>query len=383
MLYRAILKIQENADAYHLLGLIASATSHHQEAINLIAKAISIKEDALFYHNLGMVYHQLGNDKESTSNFEKAISFNKSYPNIHLAYFNLGVNAKDEGELQKAIELYNKAIEIKSDFKEAHLNKGLILLLLGNFEEGWKEYEYRLNQEINIPEWQGEKNKKVLVVSEQGFGDDIQFIRYLPLIQGCEIIFKCKPELKELFKNLGYEYYNNQKCDCYINLMSLPRIFKTDISNIPPILDFKINSIPFNSKRLKVGLCWHGNKNQENDKNRSMKFDDLKPLLNLPIDFYCLQKGEPQDGLINLDEINSFEGTASIIKGLDLVISVDTAIAHLAGSLNIPCWTLLCKIPDWRYLLDRTDCLWYPKMKLFRQEKSWKDVVEKVKKELN
>lgn len=385
LMYRAILDVVEHPDAYHLLGLIASQTNHNDDAVSLIKKAIAIKEEPLFYHNLAMVFDKLEN-KESIRYFEKAVDLGDNYPNSHLAYFNLGVYYKDRGDLDRALRFYDSALKIKPDFSPAHLNRGLILLLLGRFTDGWGEYEYRDKEKLDKPEWNGESGKKVLVLAEQGFGDSLMFARYLPLIRdrNCKVIFDCKPELKSLLRNPEFDYYNKQDYDCYVNLLSLPRIFDTNLSNIPKIIELRIEKKKFSNKKFKVGVCWHGNKNQENDKNRSVtsdKFNILKEISGVEI--YSLQKGE-DGGFILLDDINSFEGTSSLIKSLDLVISVDTSIAHLAGSLGVKCWTLLCYTPDWRYLLERKDSPWYPSMELFRQPSpgDWDSVFFDVKQKL-
>ena len=189
ILYKKILdKYPSNHNAIHLLGLIAYQVGKYEQAIENINKAIQLKPTAIYYNNLAMAYDKLGKEEESTKNFIRALEIDPKYDKAHLAYYNLGVYFKENGEIIKALDYYNKAIKLDNNFYEAHWNKSLILLLLGRFDEGWKEYDYRFKKEnptdsrnFNKPRWDGSllNSKKILVVSEQGFGDNIQFIRYL------------------------------------------------------------------------------------------------------------------------------------------------------------------------------------------------------------
>lgn len=416
IIYRKILdKDPFNHNAIHLLGLIAYQVNRYEEAIKYINKAIELKPDAIYYGNLAMAYDKLGKEEESAKNFIKALSINPAYDKAYLAHYNLGVYFKENGKIFEALEHYNKAIELDNNFFEAHWNKSLILLLLGKFDEGWKEYDYRFKKEnptdsriFNKPKWDGSSlnGKKILIVSEQGFGDNIQFIRYIPLIKEKKgyIILECRKELKILFKNLFNidEFIDKENIvhkiefDFYIHLMNLPMLFKTNLDNIP-------NKIPYleanteistklkeklNTHKFKIGIAWKGNPEQANDKNRSTTLDKFK-LLNIPgISLFSLQKNAEENveelnsyNIIDLaNYINDFADTASIINNLDLVVSVDTSIAHLAGALGKPVWTLLSFIPDWRWMLNRNDSPWYPNMKLFRQTQlgDWDSVFKKA-----
>lgn len=419
-IYREILRqVPDNADALHLLGLVEHQSGRHEDAAELILRAI--KKDpnqSAFYGNLGMVYDSLGNEEESSKYFLKALEFDKKYSMAYLAHYNLGVFFKERGQIEEALKHFTESIKLKEDFAEAHWNRALILLLLGNFKEGWKDYEYRFKKKdptdsriFHKPEWTGNSldGKKILILSEQGYGDNTNFARYLPMIRekGGKIILECKKELKELFEN-SFDIDKivikgeaiNEDYDCYIHMMSLPQVFETDMNSIPDKIPYlKANPIlveEFREKiregELKIGICWAGNPEQENNKNRSTTseyFKDLKKINGVKL--YSLQKGEAEKELddseiINLaDELDDFSKTAAAIENLDLIISVDTSVAHLAGAMGKPVWTLLSFIPDWRWLLGRKDCLWYPSMKLFRQKKSgdWDSVFEEVEKELN
>lgn len=407
IIYRKILEKGPNSDALHLLGLIAHQTGKHEEAIQLINNAIKIKSDAIFYNNLGMIYDFLGKEQESAENFEKALSINPIHINAHLAHFNLGVFFAEKGEFEEALKHYDKAIELDKEFFDARWNRSLILLLLGRFEEGWKDYESRFMKKnpsdariFNKPKWNPSLKGRLLVISEQGFGDNIQFIRYLPLIKDCYIILECKEELKKLFQDFKInEFVEKDQAkdfDFYIHMMSLPSLFKTDLSSIPNQVPYlkpdsklveKFKS-KFSTEKFKIGIAWAGNPNQDNDKNRSTTFEKFKFLADIPgIQLYSLQKDQQisDSTIINLaEDINNFSDTAAIIENLDLIISVDTSLAHLAGALGKPVWTLLACIPDWRWLLNRNDNPWYPSIKLFRQPKpgDWDSLFNEVKKEL-
>ena len=419
ILYRKVLeKEPRSSDAFHLLGLVAYQKGKCKEAIKNINKAIQLKPDASFYGNLGMVYDALGDKEKSKECFLKALNINSKYGKAHLANYNLGVYYREKGEIKKALEYYNEAIKLDEGFSEAHWNRGLILLLLGRFERGWEDFEYRMKKKsptdsrvFGKPKWDGSvlNGKKILVVSEQGFGDSIQFVRYLYLIKekGGYIVLECKRELVKLFESLGVidefiEKSNavpNVDADYYVHLMSLPYIFKTNLENIPnkipylkaePELVEKFKS-KFNSDKFKVGIVWSGNKSQDDDKNRSMRFKNFESLREIKeVDFFSLQKGKSVEQLDDVEvvdigeEINDFADTVAVIENLDLVISVDTATVHLAGAMGKPVWILLTKVPDWRWLLDREDSPWYPTMKLFRQKKSgdWDEVIGRVKREL-
>ena len=305
-IYKKILeKDPNNSNALHLLGLIAYQSRNYEKAINLIKQAIQLKPHiAIYYGNLGMVYDIMDKEEDSVKNFKKALEINPQYENSHLAYYNLGIYLANRGKLWEALECYNKAIEINKNFFDAHWNKSLILLILKKFEEGWKEYEYRFKKKnptdsriFNKPKWNGSylKGKKILILSEQGFGDNIQFVRYIPLVKerGGYVILECKKELIKLFENFsGIDELTEKKDNTipnvdfnfYIHLMSLPKIFNTNLNNLPnkvPYLNANPKTVEkfknkFNTESFKIGIVWAGNPNQENAKNRSPTFKNFK-----------------------------------------------------------------------------------------------------------
>ncbi len=425
IIYKAILeKIPQNTDALHLLGLVKYQTGESKKAIELIEKAVSIRGDiAIFHGNLGMVYDSIGDEEKSIREFERALSLNPNYEGAWRAYYNLGIYYSSIGEIEKALENYNKSINLKKDFAEAYWNRALVLLLLGKYEEGFNDYEYRFKKEkpsdsrvFEKPKWNGEdlNDKKILVITEQGAGDNFQFMRYLKLIkekhENCKILLECQKELLNLFKSFDEideivekdkNKIPNVDFDYYTHLMSLPVVFGTNLDNIPLKNKYinvnkkvvkKFENL-FDKNKFNIGIVWAGNPKQENDKNRSMKFENIKELGKVEgIQVYSLQKGEivkeidfSNKEIIDLSEkMKDYEDTAGIIENLDLIISVDTSVSHLSGALGKETWTLLTKIPDWRYLLEGEKCIWYDSMRLFRQKEKgdWKSVIKNVKEEL-
>ncbi len=448
-----IIKAGPSAESYYTLGVFLQEKGFFDEAVLHYQKAISVNPNFIEAHfNMGVAYQQLGEHEKAILAYQQVIALNSENPKAHLnlgiafkelglyeealkslktalkikpdyamALYNLGNVYLAKGQYNEAMDYYKKTISIDQEYAEAHWNIALLNLLSGNFKEGWQGYEWRwklgnlaVKKNFNKPEWDGSdiNGKTILIYTEQGFGDTIQFIRYVPLIakQNAKVIIECEKELIALLRNVEgvYDIFPKESklpdFDFHCPLLSLPLKFNTTIDTIPSQIPY-INvdaelmkkwraKIPANSK-LNVGLTWAGNPELRRDYNRSCSFDDLSHLLNIPdINFYSLQKGEAFYQILNnpegikvldyTDELNDFADTAALIQNLDLVISVDTAVAHLAGALGRPVWTLLPFVPDWRWMLDREDSPWYPTMRLFRQPSigDWKSVIERVKDEL-
>ncbi|KKK84230.1 hypothetical protein LCGC14_2785440, partial [marine sediment metagenome] len=330
---------------------------------------------------------------------------------------------QEQGKLDEAIASYDRAIALQSDYAEAHMNRSFALLLTENFEQGWQEYEWRLRAKdrasptFQQPRWDGSplNGRTILVHAEQGLGDTIQFIRYLPLVKarGGHVIFECQKPLYRLLKSCAgideiIERTSTRKLlaqfDLYIPLPSLPGIFGTTLNTIPsdssyitvdPDLVTQWRIRLGHNEDFKIGIVWAGNPDHNMDRARSCSLADFAPLVDIPdLTFYSLQKGpasaeanDPPKGMkiVNLeDELNDFADTAAVIANLDVVISVDTAVVHLAGAIGKTVWTLLPFVPDWRWLQNRDDTPWYPTMRLFRQTplNDWTGVFEQVKKVL-
>jgi len=297
------------------------------------------------------------------------------------------------------------------------------LLVRGDFLQGWEEYEWRWKTkdaafpERNFaqPQWDGSplEGRTLLLHAEQGLGDAIQFIRYLPLVaqNGGNIVLECQPELQRLFQRMAPDLpvlamgQALPAFDVHCPLMSLSRVFSTDLGNIPqtvPYLHADAAEAALWGERLaglgsslKVALVWAGNPTNKNDRKRSLKLASLAPLAEVPgVRFISLQKGDATAeartlpagvALIDVaEDLKDFADTAALLANLDLVISVDTAVVHLAGAMGRPVWTLLPFAPDWRWLLGRADSPWYPTMRLFRQPAigDWDAVIAEVREQL-
>ncbi len=402
------------ADAHNILGSIYQQKGDLEEAIASYLKAINCGTDAyMAYNNLGCALRLRGDVEGATAAYRKSLEINPDFP---AAMNNLGTALRDQGCLDESIAWYRKAIQLNPDFAEAHWNLSFALLLKGDYEEGWEEYEWiwKLKPPMrNLPQprWDGTalKGKSILVYAEQGFGDVIQFARYIPLVAEREgtVIVGCQRELKDLLRSVqGVTFvvaFGERVPVFHVQcpLPSLPRLFKTTLDSIPdsmPYLHADRATVEKWKKRigartsaLKVGLAWAGSAGHLNDYNRSCRLDLFLPIARMPgVQLISLQKEIPprwaSDSLSQLhvldfmDEVENFLDTAGIIENLDIVISVDTAVAHLAGALGKRVWTLLPYAPDWRWMLHREDSPWYPTMRLFRQPSpgDWKSVIVRV-----
>ncbi|MDH4027508.1 MAG: tetratricopeptide repeat protein [Nitrospirota bacterium] len=417
---RAISLNPDFAEAHNNLGNVLKKKKRYEEAVRHYNRAMTLKPALTeAYTNLSDAYREQGRFDEAVEQCKRALILK---PDFELAYVNLGNIFLDKGNYSDALAYNQKAIDIKPDFKDAHFNKGIVLLLRGEFNEGWKEYEWRFHSkeilkdigytDMKIPLWDGSplEGKTILIKSEQGIGDHIQFIRYAPLVKerGGRVIYECHKELMRLFEghsgiDVLIEKPYTSGCaedpDTYVYLLSLPGVFGTTLDNIPagvpyPGVDKHTSdgwNERFDKKMFNVGLVWSGDPGHRNDRNRSCRLSDLTPLADVSgVALYSLQKDGPgviPAGMKITDlgtEFNDFYDTAAAIENMDLVISVDTSVAHLAGAMGKTVWTLLPFIPDWRWMIDREDTPWYPAMRLFRQQRpgDWQSVINRVVYEL-
>ncbi|MEG4444008.1 TIGR03032 family protein [Microcoleus sp. AT9_B5] len=414
-------KILQPEDAEYLLNLGNDAYNQGnlEAAMQQYQKCLELKPDYLMArYNLGVVYLEQEQWKEAILELEQVIATN---PNHAEAYNNLGIISQHEHRLNEAIEYYQKAIANRYQFPDAHFNLGMALLQMGEYTQGFAESEWRW-QTNNFtpficpqPLWDGSdlNGKTILIHTEQGSGDAIQFIRYIPLIaeRNCRIILVCIPDLMPLFATIPHidkmippGDIATSEFDVYAPLMSLPHILGTTLDTIPaqiPYLEPREENSVFpilhssQSNKLKLGIVWCGSPTHKNDRHRSCELDDFAPIMNIKtIDFFNLQKVAIPTDREKLREFNvcdlsyylrDYGDTARAIAQLDLVITVDTSVAHLAGALGKPVWTLLCYSPDWRWMLERSDTPWYPTMRLFRQSKprDWVEVFNRVAEALN
>ncbi|HVT87532.1 MAG TPA: tetratricopeptide repeat protein [Tepidisphaeraceae bacterium] len=403
------------------LAVALYQSNHVKHGIEVCRQLIrQIPEHSQAWNNLGIMLRDQNNMDEAIGAFYKAIQFK---PDNADATTNLGNALREVGRFDEAVESLRKAVELSPQWPIAHHNLGSNLLLNGQWEQGWTEFEWRCRikhpQPVCLdfprPRWDGGaiKGRTILVHAEQGLGDTIQFIRYLPRVveRGASIVLMCQPPLKKLLidfpglKQLITTSDPSPEVDCHCPLMSLPVIFKTTLDAVPADIPYLKADSDLSFKwrqrladittKKKVGLVWAGRKAHIEDRTRSMALSVLSPLAKVhDIYFISLQKDlSPEQSshpsftsnwFDRTNELNDFADTAALIDRLDLVISVDTAIAHLAGAMGKPVWLLLSYVPDWRWMLHREDTPWYPTMKLFRQKTlgDWQPVVERVMQEL-
>ena len=392
------------------LGTVLQHEGQSLEAIDCYQQALKLDtNNAECVNNIGAVYHEQGKTQVAISYYQQALNLK---PDFVDAINNLGHAFVDLGQFQAALSCHYRALELQPENSTAHLEYALTLLLFGDFRRGFAEYEWRWRtsqlqpRQFAEPVWDGSslQGKTILLHVEQGFGDSIQFIRYAPILcnQGAKVMVACYPELMRLFATVaGVEYLSVSfedlpAFDVQAALMSLPRILDTTLETIPanvPYLappaecSFALSS----DAKLKVGIVWAGNPKRRKDYQRSCSLSDFIQFLDIPgIAFYSLQKNLSEGDRTLLNQhlvpdlnphLNDFADTASAISQLDLVISVDTSVAHLAGALGKPVWVLLSFAPDWRWLLDRDDNPWYPTARLFRQSQpeNWQNLFEEVK----
>jgi len=449
--FRAVLeRYPQHPDALHLLGVVTYQAGDAERALEMISRSLELAPDRLyFWLNFSEISRASGRTDAAIRGFKKAIELSPNFagawyglgqaheragdfPDAIAAYrrsmeldandpcpqLNLGVLIEREGQYDEARRLFERALELRPDYPHAHVALGLSMMRRGELERAWPHYEWRwrhphfrgagLDQEH--PVWDGAhlNGKTIVVRNEQGLGDVLQFVRYLPMIsaRGGQLVLEAQPPLESLLRqnpSFGSIVAIGDALPIYdiqVGLLSLPGIFKTDMSNIPATVPY-IEVDPLVVRRwrqrlgepagLRVGLVWAGNPRFPGDKRRSITLESFAPLLKIPaVAFYSLQVGSageqakaPPAGANLTDlgpDLRDFTDTAAVLLQLDLLIAVDTSVVHLAGALARPVWTLIPYVPDWRWFMDREDSPWYPTMRLFRQRRldDWSDPIERV-----
>lgn len=401
------------------IGLTMEKLERYEPALDTFQELVARYPEYWEGHNkLGLSLQQAGKLEAAEEVFRKGIDCNPHYLRF---YGNLGNLLQKRGHYREALSYYNRAIEMEPKYYEALFSRSLLYLLFGNFKQGWADYEYRwkLNSvkmnAFDAPRWQGEslKDKMILLWAEQGYGDAVQFIRYVPLVKrrGGRIVLASPRSLLSLFRSVkDVDVYREEgqadsiRYDFHSPLMSLPGVFNTTQETIPADVPYlavearrqaKIDErLNLAADKLNVGIVWSGNPSNKNDFNRSCKLEHFELLQKIDgIALYSLQKGQAAEQLanrgnasvVNLDPlIADFSDTAAIIQRLDLVISIDTAVAHLAGALAKPVWILLPYYPDFRWMLNRDDSPWYPTMRIIRQPEpgDWRSVFQRIQSRL-
>ena len=397
-------------NVYQSLGRLDDAAAADRVAIAADARL------AEAHFGLAVVLEKTGEAGEAIAHCRAALALR---PNFAEASLGLGFLLEQEGDAQGALERYREAIAARPDYAEARFNYGLQLLLRGDYEAGWKEYEWRMRlpglegawPPAGGATWDGSplEGRVILLYGEQGFGDVLQFVRYAPLVaeRGGAVILRCQPKLKALLSTVpGVSAVLGTgeplpPFDVSCSLLSLPRVFGTTLETIPAPPSY-VRPDPEKARHwkarlaadgasLKVGLFWATETKSRLSSLKSLTLDMLAPLGGVPrVTYYSLQRGAaagqaayPPQGMAIVDlskELADFSDDAALMSHLDLIISVDTATAHLAGAMGRRVWTLTHFPPEWRWLLGRDDSPWYPTMRLFRrgQADTWEQVILRI-----
>jgi tetratricopeptide (TPR) repeat protein len=412
------------AEAYSNRGNALQDLKQFDAAIASYDKAIQLKPDyADAYSNRGLALQGLKQFDAAIASYDKAIQLKPDYAE---AYYNHGNALQDLKQFDAAIASYDKAIQLKPGYVEVYWNNSLALLRLGDFSRGWELYEWRWRRDDSIfegrgftkPLWLGIEslqNKTILIHAEQGLGDTIQFCRYVKSVTSiaAKVVLEVQPSLVKLMEELDLSLdilargTTLPNFDYHCPLLSLPLAFQNiGDTAIPTESYIKAGQARiekwrshFNNEQFNIGINWQGNANLKIDIGRSFPLALFEGVASFSkVKLFSLQKNEGTEQLNNLpkemviesfgedvDSEGAFLDTAAIIKSLDLVITSDTAVAHLAGALGCRVWLVLKWVPDWRWMLDEDSSSWYPSMRLFRQNKAddWEGVFDKIESELN
>jgi hypothetical protein len=416
-----ILKTEpQNGEVLHLIGMIASEAQQYGMAIAFIRKAIALQgERAFLYASLGRAYRFLWRLDEAAQSCRHALAIDPSCADAH---YEMGATLYQQGRIGEAIECCRHAIELKPDHAKSHVKLGNAHVLLGEWKVGWAEYEWRLRDgglhrqpHDSAPQrWYGEPldGARILIHAEMGFGDTLQYVRFVSLVaaRGGRIVLEIQPELCHLLS--GYPDTDLvvargagvPDCMWHCPLVSLPHVLGTEVATVPaqiPYVAVPPNLLQVWATRLgnagsRIGLVWAGAPTHKWDRVRSLRQLSLvAPLGEIEgLTFFSLQKGTaaeqaatPPAGLRLVDlspQLHDFAHTAAAIANLDLVITVDTAVAHLAGALGKPVWIMLACANDWNWLIGREESPWYPTARLFRQPAlgTWDPVIKRIAGEL-
>jgi tetratricopeptide (TPR) repeat protein len=418
---RALAARPNYAEALSNRGVALNELKRFDEALTSYDRALVLRSgyvEALT--NRGKSLGRLQRFEEALASYDRVLT---AQPNHAEALSGRGAALHELKRFDEALAAYDRILALRPDDADAHCSQAIYWLLTGDFDHGWEKFEWRWetahmkNEKRTFakPLWKGADEiagKTILLHAEQGFGDTIQFSRYVPLVaaRGANVILEVQKSLRDLmsaFPGITRVMVRGEPLpdfDMHCPFFSLPLAFGTRLETIPaatPYLhappqglrDWEKRLGP--ERRLRIGLAWSGDPKNNNDYKRSIGLSSLLPLLNIDATFVCVQKDiRPADAAVLKDrgdilffgdELKTFSDTAALISCLDLVISVDTTVAHLAGALARPVWVLLPFVPDWRWLLDRDDNPWYPTARLFRQDdaRSWDKVIAAVRTALN
>jgi tetratricopeptide (TPR) repeat protein len=409
------------------LGLGQSALGHHREALECYERAIGLSPGFAEAHNArGSALRELQRLEEALESYERAITL---APHLAHAHSNRATVLDLQSRYAEALAGHERAIALRPDYADALFGRGISLLRLGRLEQGWRDYEARLSMSVARPllgpegRWRGEAmTGRLLVHCEQGLGDTIQFVRYVELVKqrGIEVTLVVQRALERLISHsLPVDVLALDEprppFERHCPLLSLPLIFGTTLETIPnavPYLKAEPSKVSYWREKLgekckpRVGLVWSGGFRPDQPEvwnvnaRRNIPLETISRLNSADFDFYSLQKGDPAESELrsakdkywsgenffnHVAELEDFSDTAALIENLDLVISVDTSTAHLAGALGKPVWILNRFDTCWRWLLERSDTPWYPSARLYRQATAgdWSSVIEDVRRDLS
>ncbi len=413
---RELLTLTPSDDEMRIrLGYVLTQQEKLSEATQIYEELGRQQPDyAEMQQNLAYVYERQGRLADAERAARRAVELR---PDSAEAFNNLGIALRSLHRLPEACAAFDQALTLQPDFPLARFNLGTTRLMAGELQQGWPGFEARellttlASPARPEPRWQGEPltGKTLLVFADEGLGDTLQFARFLPQAKaasGANIVLECQTSLCGLLKNVAGAdevvagRHSTQTCDAAVSLLSLPGILGTSLDSLPAEIPYvrtdSSSTEPFAdilaANAINVGLVWHGNPAQPRNPLRSCPLAEFRPLLDIPgVNFVSLQVGS--EGTAQIAEadlhgrltdtsgrLNDFQDTAQLINGLDLVVTVDTSVAHLAGAMGCEVWTLLSHTPDWRWMLQRSDSSWYPTMRLFRQPVwgDWPSVIAQV-----
>jgi tetratricopeptide (TPR) repeat protein len=413
MANNALAQDANQAEPHATLAAVFIRQRKWEQALSECRQALQLNPhlpEALF--NLASCHLEMGQFAEATQVCQDALRINPDHIDIEQI---VGLIALKESRLDDALSSFDKVLRKKPNEALVHFNRAVTWIMQGNYEQGWPEYEWRWKcKEFDLkpftkqPIWNGSSlaGKTILLGAEQGLGDTLQFIRYAPLVkqQAAKVVVACHPSMLRLlsrcagFDRLVSHLEFTGTFDEHAPLMSLPGLLKTTVATIPatvpyifpdPTLVEKWRDEWAATKGLKVGLAWQGNPTQADDRFRSIPLREFAPLEKVDgIQWFSLQKEFGREQLATAPiaitdlsaRLEDFADTAAVLMNLDLFITSDSAIAHLAGALGVRVWLALQFSPDCRWFLDREDCPWYPTMRLFRQNKrgDWQGVFERI-----
>jgi tetratricopeptide (TPR) repeat protein len=418
---KAVAIAPDGAEALSGLGNAFLSKGRFAQAIDVLRRSIAIDAESYSaYLRLGNALSATGNRNEAATAFRRCLEIR---PNAFEASLNLVVTLHKLEQYKDAITLAREFLHFDPDSAAMHWQLACLLLSTGDLENGWREYEWRwkwenfgtATRDFPSPRWNGENfaGRTLLVHAEQGFGDAIQFVRFLPHIasRGGKIVLECERELLGLFWGLpGTEQVIARgdplpPFDTHCPLLSVPAALGITLRTIPSVVPYLrapserlekwSRRLVGLENRLRVALAWAGNRRLIDDSERSIDLEKLGALARASnVTFFSVQKGNTSDAVKNFParmhlqdlgpELSDFADTAAVLSMMDLVISVDTSIGHLAGALARPVWIVLPIPAEWRWLRDREDSPWYPTMRLFRQSNAgdWTDVIQRVASEL-